>query len=53
MKEKLEELKKQKERLSDEYDAVSKEIYRIENQLRTENADLYMNKWFYLTYSRP
>ena len=48
MKEKLEELKKQKERLSDEYDAVSNEIYRIENQLRTENADLYMNKWFYV-----
>lgn len=47
MKEKLEELKKQKERLSDEYDAVCKEIHRIENQLRTENADLYMNKWFY------
>jgi hypothetical protein len=48
MKEKLEELKKQKERLSDEYDAVCKEIHRIENQLRTENADLYMNKWFYV-----
>lgn len=48
MKEKLEELKKQKERLSDEYDAVCKEIHRIENRLRTENADLYMNKWFYL-----
>lgn len=48
MKEQLEELKKQKERLSDEYDAVCKEIHRIENQLRTENADLYMNKWFYV-----
>ena len=48
MKEKLEELKKQKERLSDEYDAVWTEIHRIENQLRTENADLYMNKWFYV-----
>jgi hypothetical protein len=48
MKEKLEELNKQKERLSDEYDAVCKEIHRIENQLRTENADLYMNKWFYV-----
>ena len=51
MKEKLEELKKQKERLSDEYDAVCKEIHRIENQLRTENADLYMNKWFYVKES--
>ena len=48
MKDKLEELNKQKERLSDEYDAVCKEIHRIENQLRTENADLYMNKWFYV-----
>ena len=48
MKEKLEELNKQKERLSDEYDAVCEEIHRIENQLRTENADLYMNKWFYV-----
>ena len=48
MKEKLEELNKQKERLSDEYDAVCKEIHRIENQLRTENADLYINKWFYV-----
>lgn len=48
MKEKLEELKKQKERLSDEYDAVCKEIHRIENQLRTENADLYKGKWFYV-----
>lgn len=48
MKEKLEELKKQKERLNYEYDAVCKKIYRIENQLRTENAELYMNKWFYV-----
>lgn len=48
MKEQLEELNKQKERLSDEYDAVCKEIHRIENQLRTENADLYINKWFYV-----
>ena len=47
MKEKLEELKKQKERLSDEYDAVSNEIYRIENQLRAEKSDLYKDKWFY------
>ena len=47
MKEKLEELKKQKERLSDEYDAVSREISRLENQLRAENADLYRGKWFY------
>ena len=47
MKEKLEELKKQKERLSDEYDAVSREIDRIETQLRAENADLYKGKWFY------
>lgn len=47
MKEKLEELRKQKIRLSDEYDAVSKEIYRIENQLRAENADLYKGKWLY------
>ena len=39
MKEKLEELKKQKERLSDEYDAVSREISLLENQLRAENAD--------------
>lgn len=48
MKEKLEELRKQKKRLRNEYDAVSMEIIRIENQLRTENADLYMNKWFYV-----
>ena len=47
MKEQLEELKKQKERLSDEYDAVSREIDRIETQLRAENADLYKGKWFY------
>ena len=47
MKEQLEELKKQKERLSDEYDAVSREIDRIETQLREENADLYKGKWFY------
>ena len=47
MKEKLEELKKQKERLSDEYDAVSREISLLENQLRAENADLYKDKWFY------
>ena len=47
MKEKLEELKKQKERLSDEYDAVSREISLLENQLRAENADLYKGKWFY------
>ena len=47
MKEKLEELKKQKERLSDEYDAVCKAIHRIENQFRTENADLYKGEWFY------
>lgn len=48
MKEKLEELRKQKKRLRNEYDAVSMEIIQIENQLRTENADLYMNKWFYV-----
>lgn len=48
MKEKLEELRKQKNRLSCEYDAVSNEINRLENQLRSENADLYMNKWFYV-----
>lgn len=47
MKEKLNELKKQKERLSNEYDAVSNEINRLENQLRSENADLYKGKWFY------
>ena len=47
MKEKLEELRKQKNRLSDEYDAVSREISRLENQLRAENADLYQGKWFY------
>ena len=47
MKEQLEELKKQKERLSDEYDAVSREIDRIETQLRAEHADLYNGKWFY------
>ena len=47
MKEKLEELNKQKERLSDEYDAVRREISRLENQLRAENADLYKGKWFY------
>lgn len=47
MKEKLEELKKQKNHLSDEYDAVCKEIHRIETQLRAENADLYKGKWFY------
>jgi hypothetical protein len=48
MKEKLEELRKQKKRLRNEYDAVSMEIIQIENQLRAENADLYMNKWFYV-----
>lgn len=47
MKEKLEELRKQKNRLSNEYDAVSREISRLENQLRAENADLYQGKWFY------
>lgn len=47
MKEKLEELRKQKNRLSDEYDAVSREISRLENQLIAENADLYQDKWFY------
>lgn len=48
MKDKLEELRKQKKRLRNEYDAVSMEIIRIENQLRAENADLYINKWFYV-----
>lgn len=48
MKEKLEELRKQKKRLRNEYDAVSREISSLENQLRAENADLYMNKWFYV-----
>ena len=52
MKEKLEELKKQKERLSDEDDAVSNEIYRIENQLREENANLYKRRWYCKTDSR-
>lgn len=52
MKEQLEELKKQKERLSDEYDAVSNEIYRIENQLREENANLYKRRWYCKTDSR-
>ena len=47
MKEKLEELRKQKNRLSDEYNAVSREISRLENKLRAENADLYKGKWFY------
>jgi hypothetical protein len=47
MKEKLEELRKQKNRLSDEYDAVSNEINRLENQLRAKNTDLYIGKWFY------
>ena len=47
MKEKLEELRKQKKRLSDEYDSVSREISRLENKLRAENADLYKGKCFY------
>lgn len=47
MKEKLEELKKQKKHLFDEYEAVKREINRLENQLREENADLYKGRWYY------
>lgn len=47
MKEKLEELKKRKKHLFDEYEAVKREINRLENQLREENADLYKGRWYY------
>ena len=44
---KIEELRRRANRLSDEYNAIRKEISRIEDQLLAENAELYKGKWLY------
>ena len=46
MKERLEELKKQKNHLGDEYNSVAKEIERIEKQMQDENTEAYVGKWY-------
>ena len=47
MEEKLKELKRKKEQISDELDSINKEIKKIEDGILGSNQELYEGKWFF------